>query len=100
MAYDFSSGAQPPAAKRTDDNGMMSLLFGGAAAFFAFVPFIGVIAWPLSIVGLVFGKIGLDKARRGETGTRNTSIGGLVLSTFALLVCVGWLIFTVVALAV
>ena len=84
-------------AKRTE-SGTISLAFGCAAAFFAFVPFIGVIAWVLGGCGVAYGVGAFRKLRRGEPDARVSAIVGLSLSSFALLACVGWVAVTLASL--
>jgi len=61
-------------------------------AVFAFIPIIGVIAWPLVIIGLIFGVLGIQRARRGESTNRGTAIAGTALSAVGLFICVLWTI--------
>ncbi|QGK68755.1 hypothetical protein GIY23_03605 [Allosaccharopolyspora coralli] len=90
---------EPTPNSTTDDSGTVSLAFGCAAAFFAFVPFIGVVAWLLGICGLVFGVSAYRKLGRGEPDNRVAAGFGVGLSSFALLVCVGWVVATLVSLS-
>lgn len=58
----------------------------------SFVPFVGVVAWPLLILGLIFGEVGVAKARDGAS-PHGKAIAGLAGSGVALVVCLGWVAF-------
>lgn len=62
--------------------GLLGLVFG---AF----PVVGAIAWPLVVLGLAFGVVGLVKARRGRDG-RGWAVAGLALSVAGIAACVLW----------
>jgi len=51
---------------------------GGAASFFSFLCFVG------SILGVVFGAMGIRAAGRGEATNKGMAIGGLVLGIIVL----------------
>ncbi|MEV0682110.1 MmpS family transport accessory protein [Actinosynnema sp. NPDC050436] len=54
----------------------------------SFVPLVGVVAWPLVVLGLVLGGLGIARARR--SGGRGLAVAGVVLSAAGLVVCVLW----------
>jgi Domain of unknown function (DUF4352) len=60
--------------------GLLGLLFS--------FPIIGVIAWPLVLLALVFGGIGLAKAGSGRATNRGLTIAGLVCAVLGLLICI------------
>lgn len=57
-----------------------AFVLGLLAALFAMIPLIGVIAWPPSILGLVFGLVGIARARNGVATNKGLSIAGTVLA--------------------
>jgi hypothetical protein len=71
--------------------GTTGLVLGICGLVFSFIPVVGLVAWPLVILGLIFGGLGLAAANRGEATNRGHSIAGLVCSGLGLVVCVVWL---------
>ncbi|MGW4059884.1 DUF4190 domain-containing protein [Amycolatopsis sp. NPDC004747] len=57
---------------------------------FAFIPIIGIVAWPLTILGLVFGIVGTLRANRGQASNKGLAITAVVLSAIGLVICVIW----------
>ena len=78
-------------------NGMAtaSLVLGIIALVMVWIPLIGMIAWILAPLGLIFGLISLGK----PTG-RGLGIAGTICSAIALLACIGWLLLFGAAAAV
>ena len=58
------------------------------------VPFVFVLAAGAAVAAIVFGFLGLKAARRNDGYGRGFAVTGLVLSPFALAVCVGGFFFT------
>ena len=79
--------AQP---QRKNGLGTAGFVLGLVGLVFAFIPIIGVIAWPLTILGLIFGVIGITRANRGQADNKGMAIAGVVLSAVGLLICVIW----------
>jgi uncharacterized protein DUF4190 len=68
-----------------------SLVLGIVGLVFSFIPFIGVIAWPMVILGIVFGGIALNKANQAPaSSSKGMAIAGLVCSIVGLAICVIW----------
>ncbi|MEQ3554615.1 MmpS family transport accessory protein [Pseudonocardia nematodicida] len=63
-------------------------MLGILGLLFSFIPFIGVIAWPLVILGLIFGVLGVLRASRGRATNRGVAIAGTVLSALGLVICI------------
>jgi hypothetical protein len=70
--------------------GTAGFVLGLLGFLFSFIPVIGVIAWPLVILGLVLALIGLGNANKGRATNKSLAIAGVVLSALGLLVCVAW----------
>lgn len=70
--------------------GTAAFVLGLLAALFAMIPLIGVIAWPLSILGLVFGLVGISRTRKGVATNKGLSIAGTVLAAIGLVLCITW----------
>ena len=71
--------------------GTAGFVLGLVGLIFSPIPFIGVVAWPLVILGLVFSILGFGRARKGVATNKGLSIAGIVLSAIGLLVCVLWI---------
>lgn len=83
------TGAVAPRAPR-NGFGTTALVLGIVGALFAFIPIIGMIAWPLVILGLIFGLLGIARARSGTADNRGVAISGTVLSAVGLVICIVW----------
>ena len=66
-----------------------SLVTGLMALAFCWIPLIGVIAWLLAPIALIFGVIG---TQRGKSEHKIMSAIGLVCGGIALIVCVLWVV--------
>ncbi|MEP7202357.1 MAG: DUF4190 domain-containing protein [Ilumatobacteraceae bacterium] len=71
-----------------------SFVTGIAGVTLGWIPFIFVIATGAAVAAVVFGILGLRAARRHDGYGRGFAMTGLVLSPFALAVCVGGFLFT------
>ncbi len=92
--YPGNHPAQQPVVVRGDRNGLgtAALVLGILAVIFSFIPLVGVIAWPLGIIGLVLAFVGISRANRGHATNRGVAIGGLATSGVALVICFLWLV--------
>ncbi|HWO66632.1 MAG TPA: MmpS family transport accessory protein [Umezawaea sp.] len=70
--------------------GTAGFVLGLVGFLFSFIPIIGVVAWPLVIVGLVLSVVGVTRASKGIANNRGLAIAGAVLSVIGLVVCVLW----------
>ncbi|MCO7192298.1 DUF4190 domain-containing protein [Pseudonocardia sp. McavD-2-B] len=70
--------------------GTTALVLGIVGALLALVPLVGIIAWPVVIVGAVFGIVGLVRVSRGTATNRGAALTGLILSLVGLVVCIGY----------
>ena len=78
--------AAPPAPQ--NGFGTAGFVLGLVGLLFSFVPLIGVIAWPLVLLGIVFAGVGIARARQGRATNQGLAIAGLVCSGIGLLVCI------------
>lgn len=62
-------------------------MLGIVGALFSLIPLIGVIAWPMVIIGLVLGVLGILRAQAGVADNRGVAISGTVLSAVGLAFC-------------
>ena len=70
--------------------GVTGFVLGLLGLIFSFIPLIGVIAWPLVILGVIFSALGLDRANKRRATNKGLAIAGLVLSIIGLVFCVLW----------
>lgn len=70
--------------------GTAGFVLGLVGLIFAFIPIIGVVAWPLVILGLIFGIVGTLRANRGRASNKGLAITAVVLSALGLVICVIW----------
>lgn len=79
----------PPAVSGSRNGfGTTALVLGIVGFLFALVPLVGVIAWPLVILGLVFAVLGWQRISKGEANNRGAVITGAITALLGLLVCV------------
>jgi hypothetical protein len=71
--------------------GTLALLAGLAGLCLALFPIIAIAVWPLTILGLVLGVVGLRRIRAGSARNVMAAGAGVVLSTAGLVLCVLWL---------
>ncbi|WIV60352.1 MULTISPECIES: DUF4190 domain-containing protein [Amycolatopsis] len=73
---------------------IIALVLGVAAVAVAFVPDIGIVAWPLGGIGLVLAVIGLVQVKKGTVGDRGLAITATVVAVAALLTSAGLLLYS------
>lgn len=78
-------------APLTNGMGTAALVLGILGLVFSFIPVIGLIAWPLVILGVIFGAVGIGKAGKAPGTPKGAAIAGLTCSLVGLLICVLWL---------
>lgn len=64
-----------------------SLVLGVLSLAFVWIPLVGMIAWILAPLGLIFGLVAL----RRPIG-RGAALAGAICSGIGLLACIGWLL--------
>jgi hypothetical protein len=89
MAYQPQPQQAYP-AQPSNGLAVASMVLGIVGLVFAFIPFIGVIAWPLVILGIIFGGIGISKANEVPGAPKGMAIAGLTCSIVGLLICIIW----------
>lgn len=82
--------SQMPATKPSNGLGTAGFVVGLIGLLFSFIPLIGVVAWPLVILGIIFSAIGISKATKGRATNKGLAIAGLVVSIAGLVVCILW----------
>ena len=64
--------------------GTAGFVLGLLGLVFSFIPVVGVVAWPLVVVGLGLGLFGLVRVVRGQADNKGVAIAGVVLSAIGL----------------
>ena len=90
MSYTHPQSPAPsvPPVQYRNGFGTTGFVLGLLAAVFAWIPFVGVIGWPLAILGLVFSALGLYRVMKGRANNKGLTIAGLVLSLLGLVFCI------------
>jgi hypothetical protein len=79
--------------------GTASLVLGIVGLIFSFIPIVGIIAWALIPPALIFGFIGLSRARKGVATNRGAALAGIVCSALGLVMCFVYLFVSAAAVA-
>ncbi|WP_199441718.1 MmpS family transport accessory protein [Umezawaea beigongshangensis] len=88
MSYSPPQESQP--VRQRNGLGTAGFVLGLVGLLFSFVPIVGVVAWPLVVLGLVLSVLGVVRARSGRADNGGLAVAGVVLSAIGLLVCVLW----------
>lgn len=83
---------QQPAQQPKNGLGITGFVLGLVGLIFSPIPIIGVVAWPLVILGAIFSALGFARTRKGVATNTGLSIAGLVASIIGLVICVLWLV--------
>ena len=73
------------AAPQGNGLAVASLVLGILSVLFVWIPIIGMIAWILAPLGLIFGLVALNKP-----AGKGMAIAGSICSGVGLLGCIGW----------
>lgn len=94
MSYPTMPDAPVQQPMRQPKNGLgtTGFVLGLVGAIFSPIPVIGVVAWPLVILGIIFSALGFVRTRSGVATNTGLSIAGLVLSIIGLVICILWVV--------
>lgn len=81
---------QQSAVKPSNGLGTAGFVIGLIGLVLSFIPLIGVVAWPLVILGIIFSSVGISKAVKGRATNKGLAIAGLVVSVIGLVICILW----------
>jgi hypothetical protein len=81
-------GYYPPPPPPQNGFGVTAFVLGLLGLLFSFIPIIGVIAWPLVLLALVFAGVGLSRVRSRRATNKGLTIAGLVCALVGLLICI------------
>lgn len=79
-----------PVSQPKNGLGTAGFVLGLVGLVFSFIPIIGVVAWPLVIIGIVLASVGFSRTRKGLANNSGIAIAGIVLSLAGLVVCIVW----------
>ncbi|GAA1988173.1 DUF4190 domain-containing protein [Amycolatopsis minnesotensis] len=79
-----------PVSQPKNGLGTAGFVLGLVGLVFSFIPIVGVVAWPLVIIGLVLASVGFSRTRKGAASNPGIAIAGIVLSLAGLVVCIVW----------
>jgi hypothetical protein len=90
MSYPSAPAAPPQLPGQQPRNGLgtAGFVLGLIGLLFSFIPLIGVVAWPMVILGLVFSLVGFSRARSGQATNKGLALTGAILSVIGLLICI------------
>lgn len=87
----YPQGYGPPYAPQppvpSNGLGVAALVLGILAILLAFIPILGFVAYPLAIVGIILGLVGLGRVRRGRS-SRGITLAGLIASIVGLVLVI------------
>ncbi|RZQ62132.1 DUF4190 domain-containing protein [Amycolatopsis suaedae] len=70
--------------------GTTGFILGIVGLVTSLIPVVGVVAWPLVILGIIFSALGIARAAKGMATNKGLSIAGVVVSVLGLAVCILW----------
>jgi hypothetical protein len=72
--------------------GTAGFVLGLLGLVFSPIPFVGVVAWPLVVLGLILSAAGLARVRAGKATNKGLSVAGIVVSVLGLVVSILWVV--------
>jgi hypothetical protein len=82
----------PQAAPPRNGLGTAGFVLGLVGLVFSPIPFVGVVAWPLVVLGLILSGVGLARVKAGKATNKGLSIAGIVVSVLGLVVSILWVV--------
>jgi len=79
---------QSPVEQPRNGLGTAGFVLGLIGLLFSVIPLVGVVAWPLVILGLVFSLIGFARGRAGRATNKGLALAGAILSVVGLVMCI------------
>lgn len=82
----------PPVPAQNPSNALATAGFVVAlvGAIIAFIPFVGLVSWAISPIGLILAAVGLLLSFRRQGAGRGLAIAGVVLGVVGLIICGVW----------
>ena len=84
MSFPSAPVAPPqfPVEQPRNGLGTAGFVLGLIGLLFSVIPLVGVVAWPLVILGLVFSLIGFARGRAGRATNKGLALAGAILSAW------------------
>ncbi|WP_410611640.1 MmpS family transport accessory protein [Amycolatopsis sp. lyj-109] len=82
--------AAPQAAPPRNGLGTAGFVLGLLGLVFSPIPIVGVVAWPLVVLGLILSAVGVARVRSGKATNKGLAIAGVIVSLLGLVVCILW----------
>lgn len=79
--------------------GTAGFVVGLIGFLLSLIPFVGVVAWPLVIVGLILSIVGLLRVKKRVANNKGLAIAGIVLSALGLIACILYTVVTAVVVS-
>jgi len=84
-------GAQPAyPAQPQNGIGVAGFVCGLVGLVFSIIPILGILSWPLVIIGIVLSGVGMNYANQGRAHNKGLAIAGLCVSVVGLFICILW----------
>lgn len=92
MSFPTMPAAPPEHRVEQPRNGLgtAGFVLGLIGLLFSFLPVVGVVAWPLVVLGLIFSLIGFLRGRSGRATNKGLALAGVLLSAIGLVICIVW----------
>lgn len=92
MSFPTMPAAPPEYRPAQPRNGLgtAGFVLGLIGLVFSFIPIVGIVAWPLVVLGLIFSLIGFLRARSGGATNKGLALAGAVMSVVGLVICIVW----------
>lgn len=88
MSATAPAAGAPIGAQPRNGLGVAALVCGIVGLVLAVIPFLFVVGLPLGILAIVFGGIGMRRAKRGEATNRGHAIAGLITGLIATVIAI------------
>lgn len=88
--HPYPLAPSPQAAPPRNGLGTAGFVLGLIGLILAPIPLVGVVAWPLVVLGLILSLVGLGRVRKGRATNKGLAIAGIIVSVLGLVVCIVW----------
>ncbi|KMS92201.1 MmpS family transport accessory protein [Prauserella rugosa] len=85
-----AGSVEQPARQPRNGLGTAGFVLGLLGLIFSPLPLVGIVAWPLVILGLILSLLGFFRAKRGEATNKGLALAGVVCSVIGLVICILW----------